>query len=100
MQILEIPLTPDNQKFGIVLAGMAYQMRINWCEAFWMLDLMDSSEQPIISGIPLVTGADLLAQYSYLNLGFKLTVVCDDSTQDYPTKTDLGTSSHLLAITE
>ncbi|MDM2919938.1 hypothetical protein LJU39_15945 [Citrobacter freundii] len=52
------------------------------------------------SGIPLVTGADLLAQYGYMGLGFKLVVVCDDSTQDYPTKTDLGGRSHLLVSTE
>ncbi|EHK8616480.1 hypothetical protein KCD24_004121, partial [Salmonella enterica subsp. enterica serovar Mississippi] len=51
-------------------------------------------------GIPLVTGADLLAQYAYMGLGFKLVVMCDDSTQDYPTKTDLGGRSHLLVLTE
>lgn len=45
-------------------------------------------------------GADLLAQYAYMGLGFKLVVVCDDSTQDYPTKTDLGGRSHLLLSTE
>jgi hypothetical protein len=35
-----------------------------------------------------------------MGLGFKLVVVCDDSTQDYPTKTDLGGRSHLLVSTE
>ncbi|WP_412175928.1 phage baseplate plug protein, partial [Escherichia coli] len=54
----------------------------------------------VISGIPLVTGADLLAQYACMGLGFKLLVVCDDNTQDYPTKTDLGSRSHLLVSTE
>ncbi|END6422175.1 hypothetical protein ABMP96_005125, partial [Escherichia coli] len=47
-----------------------------------------------------VTGADLLAQYACMELGFKLVVVCDDNTQDYPTKTDLGGRSHLLVSTE
>ena len=28
-----------------------------------------------------MTGADLLAQYSYLGFGFKLAVVCDDANQ-------------------
>lgn len=100
MVISEISLTPDNQQFGIVLAGVAYKARIIYRPPYWVLDLMDASEQPIIMGIPLVTGADLLAQYSYLNLGFKLAVICDDSAQDYPTQTDLGTGSHLLVLTE
>ncbi|WP_289627640.1 hypothetical protein [Escherichia coli] len=35
-----------------------------------------------------------------MGLGFKLVVVCDDNTQDYPSKTDLGGRSHLLVSTE
>ena len=60
----------------------------------------ERQREPVISGIPLVTGADLLAQYACMGLGFKLLVVCDDNTQDYPTKTDLGGRSHLLVSTE
>ena len=84
MAVSEIPLTADNQQFSIVLAGTTY----------------DEQSNTIISGIPLVTGADLLAQYAYLGLGFKLAVFCDDATQAYPTKTNLGTRSHLLVSTE
>lgn len=59
----------------------------------------ERQREPVISGIPLVTGADLLAQYACMELGFKLVVVCDDNTQDY-LKTDLGGRSHLLVSTE
>lgn len=65
-----------------------------------VMDLQNDRGEPVISGIPLVTGADLLAQYACMGLGFKLVVVCDDNTQDYPTKTDLGGLSHLLVSTE
>ena len=51
-------------------------------------------------GIPLVTGYDLFKQYSYLGLGFSLYVLCDVEGQDNPTKSDLGTSSHLYVVTE
>ncbi|HAX5019769.1 TPA: hypothetical protein JZG19_000082 [Escherichia coli] len=64
------------------------------------MDLQNDRGEPVISGIPLVTGADLLAQYACMGLGFKLVVVCDDNTQDYPSKTDLGGRSHLLVSTE
>ncbi|MER1496687.1 hypothetical protein KC928_16470 [Enterobacter cloacae] len=100
MAVTEIPLTSDNQTFSITLAGTDYQIRILWRGSFWVIDLMDSGGALIIGGIPLVTGADLLAQYSYLNLGFSLYVVCDDPASEYPTETDLGIKSHLYAETE
>lgn len=100
MAIQEIPLTADNQQFGIILAGASYRISITWRDAYWIMDLLNDKGEPVILGIPLVVGADLLAQYAYMNLGFKLVVGCDDSAQDYPTKTDLGTRSHLLVSTE
>jgi hypothetical protein len=95
----EIPLTPDNQKFSISLNSVSYQMNVVWRDTpGWMLDLLDSSGTNLVTGIPLVTGADLLAQYGYLGLGFALVMLCDDATQEYPTKTDLGTGSHLYYV--
>ena len=100
MVINEIPLTPDNQQFNIQIASANYLIRALWRDdSGWVIDLKDSSGVDIIAGIPLVTGADLLAQQSYMNLNFSLVCVCDVEGQDYPTKTDLGTSSHLYVIT-
>lgn len=100
MAIQEIPLTADNQEFSINIAGTTYRISIIWRDLYWIMDLQNDRAEPVISGIPLVTGADLLAQYAHMNLGFKLVVVCDDNAQDYPTKTDLGGRSHLLVATE
>lgn len=101
MNIAEIPLTPDNQQFTTAINGVNYSILTLWRDdAGWIIDLQDSNGADIVTGIPLMTGVNLLAQFSYLNLGFGLAVVCDDPAQDYPTKTDLGINSHLLAITE
>ncbi|EHV49013.1 putative bacteriophage protein [Escherichia coli DEC5E] len=100
MTIQEIPLTADNQQFSIVLGGVTWRISIIWRVLYWIMDLQNDRGEPVISGIPLVTGADLLAQYACMGLGFKLVVVCDDNTQDYPTKIDLGGRSHLLVLTE
>ncbi|EFP2386449.1 MULTISPECIES: phage baseplate plug family protein [Klebsiella/Raoultella group] len=100
MTISEIPLSPDSQRFNITLAGVDYQMRVAWRGACWFLDLMDSSDTLLIGGIPLITGADLLAQYTYLNLGLSLYVACDDPASENPTQFDLGIKSHLYAETE
>ncbi|HIF5761046.1 TPA: phage baseplate plug family protein [Raoultella ornithinolytica] len=100
MTVSEIPLSPDNQKFAITLAGQNFQMSITWRAAFWCLDIMDSSGADLIKGVPLITGADLLGQYDYFGLGFSLYVGCDNPANENPTQTDLGISSHLYVVTE
>lgn len=100
MATIEIPLSPENQKFSISLAGQNFQMAVTWRAEFWCLDIMDSSGADLIKGIPLITGADLLAQYRYLGLGFSLYVGCDDPAYENPTETDLGVNSHLYVVTE
>lgn len=100
MAVSEIPLSPENQSFSISLAGKSFQMAVTWRAAFWCLDIMDSSGAGLIKGVPLITGADLLAQYDYLGLGFSLYVGCDNQANENPTETDLGINSHLYAVTE
>ena len=100
MAVSEITLLPENQKFSISLAGTAFQMSVVWRAEFWCLDLMDGSGAMIITGIPMITGYDLLTQYRHLNLGFSLFVVCDIEGQKNPTQYDLGLTSHLYVVTE
>ena len=100
MAVSEIPLSPENQRFSISVAGQSLQMAVTWRTAFWCLDIMDSTGTDLIKGIPLITGANLLAQYRYLGLGFSLYVNCDDPANDNPTQTDFGIKSHLYAVTE
>lgn len=100
MQISEIPLSPDNQQFSITLNDITLQMSVMWRELFWCLDIRDAGGAPLIMGLPLITGADLLAQYRHLRLGFSLYVSLDDPVNENPTKTDLGTNSHLYAVME
>lgn len=102
-QVYEIPLTPaQEQRIGITLKGVNYVMLFRWLNAEdggWTVDLMDSDGIPIIAGMPLVTGADLLAQYEYLNLGGGLVVNTDGNSLDAPTFANLGRQSKLYYIT-
>lgn len=73
MQANEIPLSPDNQQFTTAINGVNYSILTLWRDdAGWIIDLLDSSGKAIVTGIPLVTGANLLAQFAYLNLGLAL----------------------------
>lgn len=100
MAIYEIPLTADNQQFSIDIGSRTYRMTLLWRDLYWIMDLSNDRGEALVSGVPLVAGVDLLAQYAHLEPGFQLAVVCDDSKQDYPTKIDLGSRSHLLISTE
>lgn len=96
----EVPLSPQPQTFGIAIAGTTYTLTVvwNWVNASWILNIADASGNPILSGIPMVTGADLLEQFSYLGFGFQLIAQTDNAPDVVPTFADLGSTGHLYAI--
>ena len=78
--------------------GTAYQLRFlfqfagNPC---WIMDISDVDGTPILCGVPLVTGSDLLAQYPHLNFGCSMWCSTDGAPTDVPTYWNLGNTSHL-----
>lgn len=97
----EIPLTPVAQKFSIALGGQTYNLTVNWNSApqgGWVLDIADESDEPIVAGIPLVTGADLLSQYQYLGFNGAMLVESDFDLYATPTFNNLGVNSHLFFL--
>lgn len=96
----EIPFSSPPETFSITIAGIEYQLTATWCDPAqcWTLAIADSSGNPILSSIPIVTGADLLEQYDYLNLGFQLIVQTDSDPNAVPTFTNLGTTGHVYAV--
>ncbi len=101
MAVYEIPLSPTPQRFSITLAGVEYILTVKWNaaqDAGWTVDIADAFGAAILSGVPLVTGADLLAQYAYLNFGGQLVVQTDHDTDAVPTFDNLGETSHLFFV--
>ncbi|CDL79913.1 phage baseplate plug family protein [Xenorhabdus cabanillasii] len=73
MNMVEIPLQPVNQQFDIQLGGVNYRMRLQWRDcAGWVLDIMHPNSEPIVTGLPLVFGVDILEQHSYLGFNGSL----------------------------
>lgn len=95
-----IPLQAYNQQFLVTLAGMTYQLTVRWNDAnqAWTLDIATSSGNPIVSGIPLVTGTDLLAPFAYLGIGGQLIVQTTNDTDAIPTLANLGTAGLLYFL--
>lgn len=101
MTTFEIPLISMPQKFSVSLAGVTYNMTLRWCAPgqFWCLDINTVNDDSIRSGIPLITGADLLESFGYLNFGGQLIVTTDFDAGAPPTSDNLGAQSHLFFVT-
>jgi len=102
MKAYEIPLSPEPQKFSIQLADRTYQMRFYWCKyhGSWMFDLGDSLNAPILQGIPVVTGTDLLGQYAHLELGGAIIAQTDYDPDVVPTYENLGQLGRVFFLTQ
>ena len=96
-----VPLQANAQTFPISLAGTVYNLTIHWNapSAAWILDIADAGKNPMVSGIPLVTGTDLLAQYAYLGFGGQLIAQTDNDTSAVPTYANLGQGGNLYFVT-
>lgn len=100
MTVFLVPLIPNFQTFSTILAGVQYIMTVKWVAPSncWVLDIDDSDGNPILRGVPLVTGCDLLEQYKYLNFGGELRVQTSSTPDAVPTFTNLGTEGNLFFI--
>lgn len=99
MAVFEIPLVPQQAVFDVLFDDGVLTFRLLYNEAVeagWMLDIYDRDQTPLIMGIPLVAGADLLQQYATLGLNLKLWVVTDGDATLPPTRDNLGLQSRLL----
>lgn len=99
----EIPLSPEPQRFTVTLGGVDYRLSVQYRNAGgagWVLDIADASNQPLVSGLPLVTGVDLLGQYRHLQFGGRLWVQGAENPDDVPTYDDLGIGSHVFWVTD
>ena len=102
MNFYEVPLTADPQTFGITLGGTEYRLTLLYrnCDGGgWVLDVADAAGNPMVGGIPLVTGVDLLGQFKYLGFSGSLFVQGSANPDDVPTFDDLGVGSHLFWVT-
>jgi len=93
----EIPLVPRAQELTIALGGIDYSLTIHWCSPAnaWIIDIADKNGVAILTGIPLVTGTDLLAPFAYLNFGGQLIASTDNNADAVPTYSNLGSTGHL-----
>jgi len=101
---LLIPLAGISETFRIALAGVAHRFTLIWRDdpggmGGWFLDIADDSSVPIVQGIPLVTGADLLEQHAAdAAIAGSLYVQTIQNPIAAPTFDNLGTDAQLYFV--
>ena len=103
--VYTIPFTSPPQIFTITLGGTLYTMTVQYRNnalGGWVIDIADQSNNPIVSGIPLVTGVNLLAQYAYLQIGGGGGIYVQTATDPdaVPTFGNLGNGAYVYWVTE
>jgi hypothetical protein len=103
MSVSLVPLAGVNERFTITL-GATYGFQIIWRDdpcgmGGWFLDIADALGNPLIQGLPMRAGQDLLAQYGYLGFTGQLWMqTAQDPTAD-PTFDNLGTDCNMYWVT-
>ncbi len=103
MTSYEIPLAGMPETFAIPLNGTTYRLTVQYRDAElggWFLDIADATGSPIVSGIALVTGANLLDQYCQETIagGAALYVINVAGGDDAPAFGNLGTDTRLVMV--
>lgn len=100
MSVYVIPLTNMNQTLQISLLGITYTLNVYWnaLANLWYLDINDVNNNPILNGLPMTAGVNLLKQFGYLGIGGAL-VAQNVNNPNLPIGySDLGVTSFLLFI--
>lgn len=99
----QVPLRQGQpQQLSVTIASITYGLTFqyqNIDQGGWVLDIADSNGNPIVNGIPLVTGANLLEQYGYLGFTFGLYVQTTSDPDAVPTFDNLGADAQIYVVT-
>ena len=97
--IAEIPLR-GAETFQVTLANTVYNLSVIWRDPFgWFLDIARQDGTKLVSGIPMVSGIDLLQPYPQFQFGGALVLATDGNPTADPTFDNLGTACHLYFVT-
>jgi len=96
----EIPVSGLPQTFTVSLSSIEHNMNLGWnpqAGAF-ILDVLDKNQNPMLMGLQLATGSDLLSQFEYLGIKGSLLVQTAGNPGAMPTVANFGTLSHLYYL--
>ncbi|WP_269914789.1 phage baseplate plug family protein [Acinetobacter sp. HY1485] len=90
MSYFNIPLMATNQRFNVSLGTTTYKLQLIYRVNKWFLDIFDTQNTPLICGLPVVMGDNLLIQHQHIISGSLLVMNTNENEQQ--NFTDLGTT--------
>lgn len=94
-----VPALPTPQSFGISLGGLDLNMNLAFKGAAgWVMDVANNVGDTLLSGVPLVTGGNLLEQFEHLGIPGGLWVQTKNAPDAVPTFDNLGVESFLFYV--
>lgn len=96
-----VPALPTPQSFGISLGGLDLNMNLAFKGAAgWVMDVASNVGDTLLSGVPLVTGGNLLEQFEHLGIPGGLWVQTKNAPDAVPTFDNLGVESFLFYVAD
>ncbi|HCW79877.1 MAG TPA: hypothetical protein DG942_02085 [Ruminococcaceae bacterium] len=99
----EIALTNlPNQTYSLEIPGdnhnITFIITQSWNEqaGYWTISIYNQESEPLVLGIPLLCGHDLLEQYQYLKIGSLYLINIGDPTIENPDANNIGQNFKLL----
>jgi hypothetical protein len=102
MSAFPLPVSATAQSFFVQLVNISYKITLKWnaVAACWVMDIADADEVPLVQGIPIVTGTDLLAPYAYLGFGGGIVALTEGNPDAVPTFENLGNGGDVFFVTD
>lgn len=94
LNVFVIPFSSNPQTFSCALSGVELKFTSKWNAqvGLWFIDIARAKDDsPLVTGLPLVTGCDLLAPFRHLGLQGHIFCNNDSDLADPPTLENLGT---------
>lgn len=98
---IAVLLTSGNQRFTLLIDGVEYAFVLRWNNAplgGWVLDIYRDASTPLVAGLPLVTGADMLAQHRHLGIPRQLILAMDGDLDATPRYDQIARDANLYLV--
>ncbi len=102
MTIFEFPLSPNAQQMTVPIGGSELTFRFAWADSpdgGWFVDISRLDGTPLVRGLPLTAGENVLQKFDYLGIGGAIYVQTDADPLIEPTYDNLGLNGRVLLVT-
>ncbi|KPH79314.1 phage baseplate plug family protein [Bosea vaviloviae] len=97
----EFPLRPEAQTMTVELGAVEYVVRFGWADTTdggWFIDISAYDGAPLLRGLPLTAGENVLQQFDYLGIPGEIRVQTDGNDLVEPSYSNLGSNGKVLFI--